>query len=404
MKSNIVITGIGVVSPIGSEKIKFLKSLQEGWSGWGPIGQMDTQGLVVKHACEVDPQILRTRASVMDPFVQYALNAAHQAVKDARISLERWDRHRVGLAVSSSKGGVKTFEHAFHSLTQGKKISMMQAAKAYASLAPNMAAQWIARQLHVRGPAVCPVAACATGVHAIIAGVNMLIDGRADYCLVGASDASLTKTMLAGYQRMGVYATNRLRPYCQTRTGFVIGEGSGILMLETEETAKARGAHIYAYVRAAHWAADAFHPIHFNFNGQTLINMIETLCQQANLKASELDYVNTHGTGTPEGDRYELDQLNRVFANHSQTQFSSIKAMTGHMLGASGAIETIASCLAIRHGFVPPTMHIEKLEPNCHINVTPNKSNAKDIRYAMTYSMGFGGHIGGLILERGDAV
>jgi 3-oxoacyl-[acyl-carrier-protein] synthase II len=245
------------------------------------------------------------------------------------------------------------------------------------------------------------VAACATGIHSIIVAYHMILDGRADVVIAGASDASITPFVLSAYNRMGVYAKGRLKPYDKSRDGFVVGEGAGVMILEKLSSAQKRNAPIYAKITGVNLSADAFHPVHFNSKADTLAHSIRAACQQADLDPQKLDYVNTHGTGTQEGDLYELAQLEKVFGTHNNgVAMSSIKAMTGHMLGASGTVELMACCLAMKHNFVPPTIYLDMPDPACHLDMTAHTAREKKINRALSFSMGFGGHVGTVALEK----
>jgi 3-oxoacyl-(acyl-carrier-protein) synthase len=393
MKRRVVVTGLGVVSPIGTNVPVFSKALEAGVSGEGPITSFDTSSFPVKRAYEVknfDPKSYGAHA--LDPFIQYAVAATEEAVRSSGFDVSRADPYRVGISVSSSKGGVRTIDR-FRDRFE-KNRSALLGARIYTNAVPNFAAQWIARRWKINGPAKCYVAACATGTVAVIEGARMVETGVVDYCIAGASDASLTPLMLAGYRNMGALSSAGLLPFDKRRAGFVIGEGAGIVFLETLESAESRKAKIYGEILGYGYGNDPFDPVKYNREGDALAQVLKKVTERCRLFSRGIGYVNLHGTGTPAGDLYETEQIKRVFGKQAgRIPMSSIKSMTGHLLGASGAVEMIAALAAMERGFIPPTIGLESPDPECDLDYTPIKSRAVKFETALSLSMGFGGHI-----------
>lgn len=391
MNRRVVITGIGVVSPIGNSVEDFTESLRQGSSGVGPITSFPTDNFPIKQAFEVKDFNARKHGThLMDPFIQYAVDATAQALADADFHTEAYDPYTIGIAVSSSKGGVRTidrFKNRFE-----KAPSAILGARIYTNTVPNFAAQWIARRWKLQGPAKCYVAACATGTVAAIEGARMVRSGIVDYCIAGASDASIVPLMLAGYRNMKALAPECMRPFDKNRNGFMVGEGAGILFFETLESAQKRGAKIYGELLESHYGTSCEHPLHFK--DDALSESIAQVMQKTGWSASDIDYINLHGTATQTGDDYEARQIEKVFGEETaKISASSTKSMTGHMLGASGAVELVATLLAMKHGFVPPTIGLETLEEQFKLNVTPRIAKLKTVGNALSLSMGFGGHV-----------
>ncbi len=400
MKHRVVVTGMGVVSPIGNSLSLFRKNLEEGVSGEGPIQSFEAKDFPVKRAFEVknfEPRLHGTH--LLDPFIQYAVTAAAEAQQAAQFHPEQTDLYRVGISVSSSKGGVHTvdrFKDRFE-----KHPSAILGARIYCNTVPNFAAQWIARRWKVKGPAKCYVAACATGTVAVIEGARMIEEGVVDYCLAGASDASITPLMLAGYHNMKALARGHLHPFDKRRSGFLVGEGAGILFLETLESAKARGVKIVGEILGFEYGCDASDPIHFSESEGALERTLRGLLKKTGLSVNDIDYINLHGTGTKAGDLYETNQIKKALGKQAyQIPMSSIKSMTGHMLGASGAVEIIASLLAMQEGFIPPTIALEEPDPECDLDYVPLRARKASLKRALTHSMGFGGHVAAIALGK----
>lgn len=396
----VVITGMGTVTPIGNNIPEFSASLRAGRSGKKLIEGFVFDKFPVRYACEVrDFNSRRLGTHLMDPFIQYAVHAADEAIQDAKLNIPAVDPYRIGMSVSSSKGGVHTidrFKERFF-----KNPSAILGARIYCNSVPNFAAQWIARRWELKGPAKCYIAACATGTVAIIEGARMVQDGVVDYCIAGASDASITPLMLAGYWRMGAMAQEEMRPFHKDRDGFFAGEGAGIVILERMETAQARGAKIYGEIIGHAYGTDSKDPIRFSDREHALSCTLSQFLKKNSTSPFEINYVNAHGTATVDGDRYETREIKRAFGKWAEKiPVSSTKSMTGHMLGAAGAVEAIACLIAMRDGFLPPTLNLDVPDPECDLDYVACKARTAKIQTALSISMGFGGHIAVLGLRK----
>ncbi len=400
MNRRVVITGMGVVTPIGIGLSAFRKNLRDGISGESPITGFDTSKFPVKRAFEVKNFEARAHGThLLDPFIQYAVAAAGEALQNAYFEPEHVDLYRVGISVSSSKGGMHTLDRFKERFARNP--SAILGARIYSNAVPNFGAQWIARRWDIHGPAKCYVAACATGTVAVIEGARMVQDGTVDYCIAGASDASIVPVLLAAYNNMKALAKDTIRPFDKHRSGFTVGEGAGIVFLESLESAKARGVKIYGEILGSAYGSEAENPIHFNEKNDTLKRTLDQLMQRTAIRPESIDYLNLHGTGTPHGDLYETRQIKKTFGKEAYRMFmSSTKSMTGHMLGASGAVEIIASLVAMEDSFIPPTIGLEKPDPECDLNYTPLQAKAHEVRTAVSLSMGFGGHVAAIALRK----
>lgn len=396
----VVVTGMGVVSPIGNGLAGFRQGLKQGVSGFGPIQSFDAKNFPVKNACEVKGfNAHKYRTHLLDPFIQYAVAATHEAVILANFDASKVDPYRIGISVSSSKGGVHTLDR-FRERFE-KHPSAILGARIYANTVPNFAAQWIARRWKIRGPAKCYVAACATGTVAVIEGARMVADGTVDYCIAGASDASIVPVLLAAYKNMKALSPDPMLPYDRRRKGFVVGEGAGIVFLESLESACGRRAKIYGELLGFAYGNDGYDPLHFDPKGFALSKTIGTLLKRSRVSTNEIDYINLHGTGTKAGDLYETNQIKHAFGKQAfKIPTSATKSMTGHMLGASGTVEIIASLIAMQEGFIPPTIGLEKPDPACDLDYTPLIAKRAKIDTALSLSMGFGGHIAAVVLRK----
>ncbi|MFH1208956.1 MAG: beta-ketoacyl-[acyl-carrier-protein] synthase family protein [Candidatus Omnitrophota bacterium] len=393
MKRRVVVTGMGVLSPIGNTLAEFRENLQKGVSGKEIADHSIVEGYQFPPVFPLkgfNPRPYGTH--LLDPFIQYAVAAAEQAVTNARFDVTAVDPYDIALSISSSKGGV-------HSLGRFKERflrnpSAILGARMYTSSVPNFADQWIARRMKIQGPAKCYVAACATGTMAIVQGFRMVSEGQAEYCLAGATDASITPLMLGGYNNMKALAAKDIRPFDKRRDGFLVGEGAGVVFLETLESAQARGVKIYGEIIEAACGQDSKQPIHFDLAEHALSYTLGVLIKRAGITPREIDYVNLHGTGTKHGDFYETSELKETFGEQAYgIPMSSTKGSTGHMLGATGAVEIIATLLGIQEGFIPPTVGLEEKDPACDLDYTPGNMRRHTITNAVKISMGFGGQV-----------
>ncbi len=396
----VVITGMGAVTPIGNNVPEFAAALRAGRSGKKPIQGFVFDKFPVQYACEVrDFDSRRLGTHLMDPFIQYAVHAADEAIQDAKLDVAAIDPYRIGMCVSSSKGGVHTIDRYKERFF--KNPSAILGARIYSNSVPNFAAQWIARRWELKGPAKCYIAACATGTVALIEGARMVADGVVDYCIAGASDASITPLMLAGYWRMGAMAEEEIRPFHKNRDGFFAGEGAGIVILERLENAKARGAKIYGEIAGFAYGTDSKDPIRFSEREHALSYTLSQFLKKSGTSPFEINYVNAHGTATKDGDRYETREIKRAFGEWAaRIPVSSTKSMTGHMLGAAGAVEAIACLIAMRDGFLPPTLHLDIPDPECDLDYVAREARSAQVNLAVSISMGFGGHIAILGLRK----
>jgi len=400
MKRRVVVTGIGVLSPIGNTLAEFCENLKKGASGKTNADHSVIEGYKFPPVFPLKNFNARSYGThLLDPFIQYAVAAAEQAVADARFDLASVDPFDIALSVSSSKGGVYSlgrFKERF-----ARNPSAILGARMYTNAVPNFADQWIARRMKIQGPAKCYVAACATGTVAIVQGFRMVSEGQAEYCLAGATDASITPLMLGGYKSMKALAAQEIRPFDKRRDGFLVGEGAGVVFLETLESAKLRGARIYGEIIESAYGQDSKHPILFDFEEHALSYTLKVLMERAGITPREIDYINLHGTGTRHGDLYETVELKEAFGPQTyKIPMSSTKGSTGHMLGATGAIEIIATLLAIHEGFIPPTVGLEEKDPACDLDYTPGKMRTRRVTNAIKVSMGFGGQVAAVLLRK----
>lgn len=399
MKREVVITGIGAMTPLGLDVPALRSALREGRTGIAPIRAFDTSRFPFKAAYEIkgfDPHHFGLQA--LDPFIQYAVTAAHEAIEDARFDCSSVDPYTIGISVSSSKGGVHTVDRFRERLLRNP--SAILGARVYSSSVPNFAAQWIARRWKLQGAAKCYVAACATGTVAVIEGARMVADGMIDYCVAGASDASIVPVIMAGYHQMKVLDPEELRPFDKRRQGFMVGEGAGIVFLETLESAKARGAHIYGKILGHGYGNNATaSTVRYDEREDSIARTLALSLQRAGISPGDLDYVNLHATGTRAGDLYETRQIKKAFGPAAyQIPMSSTKSMTGHMLGAGGAVEIIISLIAMQDSFLPPTATLEEPDTECDLDYVARCSRPAAVKTALSLSSGFGGHIAAIVL------
>jgi 3-oxoacyl-[acyl-carrier-protein] synthase II len=400
MKRRVVVTGMGVLSPIGNTLAEFRENLKKGVSGKVDADHSIVGGYKFPPVFPLKNFNARSYGThLLDPFIQYAVAAAEQAVLDARFDIAAADPYDIALSVSSSKGGVHSlgrFKERF-----SRNPSAILGARMYTSAVPNFADQWIARRMKIRGPAKCYVAACATGTVAIVQGFRMVSEGQAEYCLAGATDASISPLMLGGYKNMKALATRDIRPFDKRRDGFLVGEGAGVVFLETFEGAKARGARIYGEIVESAYGQDSKQAILFDFNEHALSYTLGVLLKRAGIAPREIDYLNLHGTGTRHGDLYETLEIKEALGEEAhKIPMSSTKGATGHMLGATGAIEIIATLLGIHESFVPPTVGLEEKDPACDLDYTPGEMKLRKITNAIKVSMGFGGQVAAVLLRK----
>lgn len=409
MRKRVVITGIGALSPIGNDAKTTYENAIKGINGIAPITRVNTDDLNVKVGGElkdfnIEDHIPLKEARRMDRFTQYAIVAARQAVKDAKLDINEENADRIGVWIGSGIGGMETFENSYDALINKgpRRVSPFFVPM----MIPDMAAGQVSIDLGAKGPNGCTVTACATGTNCIGDALRIVQYGDADVMIAGGTEAPITRLSLAGFSSNKALSTNHdpetaCQPWQEGRDGFVMGEGSGVVVLESLEHALARGANIYAEVVGYGNNADAHHITAPAPNGEGGVRTMKMALKDAGIEPEQVQYINAHGTSTPIGDLYETMAIKTTFGNHAKDLLvSSTKSMTGHLLGATGAIEAIITALTIKEGKVPPTIHQETYSEDFDLNYVPNKMVEKEIEYALSNSLGFGGHNAVLVLKK----
>lgn len=401
----VVVTGLGALTPIGNNKDDYWKNLLKGKSGCAPITYFDTEHFKTKFACElknydVSDFFDRKEARKTDKFAQYAMVASTEAISDANLSLETIDKFRVGVIWGAGIGGIDTFQTEVSNFATGNgtpRFNPFFIPKMIADIAPAN----ISIKYGFMGPNYTTVSACASSANAIIDALNYIRLGHCDVIVTGGSEATINEAGVGGFNAMHALSTRNespktaSRPFDGTRDGFVLGEGSGALVLEEYEHAKSRGATIYAELVGGGLSSDAYHMTAPHPDGIGVTAVMQSCLANAGLKPKDVDAINTHGTSTPLGDVAEIKAIGEVFGNHAKNiNINSTKSMTGHLLGAAGAIEAIASILSINHGIVPPTINHRISDKNIdpELNLTLNKAQRRPVEVAMSNTFGFGGH------------
>lgn len=401
----VVVTGLGALTPIGNTVEAYWEGLKSGKSGSAPITYFDTEKFKTKFACELkgfDPLNFFDRKEVrkLDRFTQYALVSSDEAIADAKLELDHLDKFRVGVIWGAGIGGLETFQTEVLNYAEGDgtpRFNPFFIPKMIADIAPGN----ISIKHGFMGPNYTTVSACASSANAIIDALNYIRMGYCDVVVTGGSEAAVTIAGMGGFNAMHALSTRNespetaSRPFDATRDGFVLGEGAGALILEEYEHALARGAKIYAEVAGGGLSSDAYHMTAPHPDGIGVVRVMENCLKDAGVTPDEVDAINTHGTSTPLGDVAELKAISKVFGDHAHDiNINSTKSMTGHLLGAAGAIEAIASILAMEHGIVPPTINHSVVDENIdpRLNLTLNKAQKRDVRVAMSNTFGFGGH------------
>ena len=409
----VVITGIGTINPLGNSIEEYFTNLEKGVSGAGPITHFDASNFKTKFACELkgyNPTDYFDRKELRkyDLFSQYALIAAEQAVKDSGLDLEKVDAERTGVIWGSGIGGVETFYLGVKGYVEGNFIPRYSPFFIPKMIA-DLAAGHISMKYGFRGPNYCTVSACASSNHAMIDAMNYIRWGKADMILTGGSEAAVNPPGVGGFNSMQALSTRNddpqkaSRPFDTDRDGFVIGEGAGALLFEEYEHAVARGAKIYAEVAGGGMSADAYHLTAPHPEGIGAKKAMLDAIEDAGLKVEDIDYINTHGTSTPVGDIAELKGLVATFGDHIyKVNISSTKSMTGHLLGAAGAIEALACVMALNKGIIPPTINLENLDPKIDpkLNLTANVAQKRDVKCVLSNTFGFGGHNSSVVFKK----
>lgn len=403
----VVVTGLGVVSPIGIGADAFWTSLRHGASGIGPITKFDASNLASRIAGEVrgfDPLAFLPRRDVVrtDTFIQYALIAAQEAIADAKLVLGTGN-DRVGASIGTGMGGLPVLMTAHDTLNREGPGAVSP--YAMPGFLPNMAAGWVSMRTGARGPIASPTTACAAGAQAIGDAFRMIQRGDADAMLAGGTDALITPVIVACFCALRALSTRNAdptgasRPFDKERDGFVLAEGAGIVALEELHAARARGAHIYAELVGYGLGADAYHPTASSADGSA--RAMALALADAGLRPEEIDYINAHGTSTPQNDMSETKAIKQVFGEHARRlAISSTKSMTGHLIGGAGAVEAIATVLSIQHQLVHPTINYRTPDPECDLDYVPNESRAMVVETAISNSFAFGGTNAILVFRR----
>ncbi|MFL5615635.1 MAG: beta-ketoacyl-ACP synthase II [Gemmatimonadaceae bacterium] len=403
MKRRVVVTGLGAITPVGNDVAATWRAIIEGKPGAGPITKFDAAKFPVRFACEVkgfDPlqYMDRKEAKRSDAYAQYAIAGAAQAMADAKLTDPGlYDPDRVGVILGSGIGGLKSFEeqHDTYRERGASKISPFFIPMFIADIAAGL----VSMRFNAKGPNYATVSACATSAHAIGDAFRTIQYGDADIVITGGSEATVTPMAIGGFANMKALSERNdspetaSRPFDQTRDGFVMGEGAGVVILEDYEHAVKRGAHMYAEIVGYGATGDAYHLTAPAPDGEGAQRAMRRAMADANLEPTDIDYINAHGTSTPANDLNETKAIKAVFGDvASEINVSSTKSMTGHMLGAAGAVEFILCALSVRDCVVPPTINYEHPDPELDLNYTPNRAVRRDVEIALSNSFGFGGH------------
>ncbi len=413
MKRRVVVTGLGVVSPLGNTAADSWESLVAGKSGAGPILRFDPSEMDVRFACEVkefDPLDYMDRKEVKrsDRFVHYAMAATAEAMRDAGFNGTLPDPDNTGVVIGSGIGGIYTFEEQCRiSIQKGyKRVSPFFVPM----FIPDMGSGLISIKYGAKGPNYCTVSACASSAHALGESFRLIQSGEAEMMIAGGAEAAVTPLAIAGFANMKALSPRNdepekaSRPFDKERDGFVMGDGAGVLILESLESAQARGATIRGEVLGYGMSADAHHMTQPVPGGEGARRAMAAALEDANLAPTDIQYINSHGTSTPHGDIAETQAVKALFGDHAHDLvMSSTKSMTGHLLGATGALEAAITLMAMEHGVIPPTINNEFPDPECDLNCAPNVKLEREVDTAITNSFGFGGHNVTLALGRRDA-
>lgn len=409
-KRRVVITGIGVLSPIGNNVDEFWTGLKEGRNGACLITKFDCSNLKTKFAFEIknfDPLVYIDKKAIkrMDTFTQYAVASSVMAFEDSKLNLETQDAEKIGVVFGSGIGGMEIFEKQHKAFLEG----------GYRTVSPvfvpmmisDIAAGQISIKLGLKGPNYATTSACATSANAIADAFMLVQRGSADIMFCGGSEAAITPMAIAGFnaaQALSEWNDNYMtacRPFDKNRNGFVMGDGAATLVLEEYENAKSRGAKIYGELVGIGMSGDAYHLTAPAPEGAGAVRAMKAALKDAELKPEQIDYINAHGTSTELNDLNETKAIKTVFGEHAyKMNINSTKSMTGHQLGAAGAMEAVACLLALKEGIIPPTINLDEPDPECDLNYTPKVAVKRDIKYALSNSFGFGGHNATLIFKK----
>jgi 3-oxoacyl-[acyl-carrier-protein] synthase II len=402
MKKRVVVTGLGVITAVGTGVDRFWENIVNGVSGIDLVTLLDTSNLEVKIGAEVkgfDPTeyMDRKEAKRADRFVHFAVAAAKMAIADSGLEINPANAENIGVVIGSGIGGMKTFEEQARTCYEKgpKRVSPFF----IPMMIPDMASGFVSIITGAKGPNHTVVTACASGAHSIGDSFRIIQNGEAVAMITGGAEAAITQLAYAGFTSAGALSTNNddpkgsSRPFDLNRDGFVMGEGSGILILEELEHAKQRGAKIYAEVVGFGGSGDAYHMTSPDPEGDGAARAMRRAIADAGITPEQISYINAHGTSTAANDKLETKAIKRVFGERAyRIPVSSTKSMTGHLLGAAGGVEAIISVLALRDGIIPPTMNYQTPDPECDLDYVPNQARRRELEYALSNSLGFGGH------------
>jgi len=402
-RRKVVITGMGAVTPIGNNLAEFWEGLKTGRSGGGPVTRIENlEGFTSKIVAEVknfDPElyISKKEARKMDPFTQYGLAASIMAMQDSGLDLTKEDLERIGVIVSTGIGGLQIMESSQD--TYRERGASRLSPFIIPVMITNIVAGHVGIQFGLKGPNFCVTSACASGTHSIGEALRIIQHGEADVMLAGGTEGSITPLALGGFCALRALTTRNddpqraSRPFDLNRDGFLMGEGAGVIVIESEEHAKARGARIYCELAGYGRTCDGFHITAPDPDATQAARGMKLAFEDAGLKAEDIDYINAHGTSTALNDKGETLAIKKALGDHAyKVAVSSTKSMTGHLLGAAGGVEAIVCAMAIQEGIVPPTINYETPDPDCDLDYVPNVARKMEVRAALSNSLGFGGH------------
>lgn len=407
-KRRVVVTGLGVVSPVGSDIDTMWNNIVSGQSGVGELTKLDADLFPTKIAAEVrdfdaTKYMEKREARKMDLFTQYAVAAAKMAVEDANLTITEENANRIGVWIGSGIGGMTTYEEHFKKfLEKGGRVSPFFVPM----IIPDMASGQVSIILGAKGINSCSVTACASGTNSIGDAFKVIERGDADIMITGGTEAPINHMSFAGFSSMGALSKNEdaakaSRPFDKDRDGFIMGEGAGIVVLESLESAQKRGAKIYAEIIGYGATGDAYHITAPAPDGEGAARAMKQALDDAGINPTDMDYINAHGTSTELNDKYETQAVKTVFGEHAyQLAMSSTKSMTGHLLGAAGGVEAIITVLSINNDILPPTINYETPDEDCDLDYVPNEARKKEVNYAMSNSLGFGGHNASLVFKK----
>jgi len=412
-KKRVVITGMGAITPIGNNLIEYTSALKNGISGCEEIKSFDTTKFKTKFACEVKSYnpldyFDRKESRKMDIFSQFGMIAAEEAIIHSEINLDKINKNRVGVIWGSGVGGIETFQNELLNFAENDKNPRFNPFF-IPKLIPDICPGLIAIKYNFRGPNFATVSACASGSNAIIDAYNYILSDTSDIIITGGSESAVNETGVGGFNALKALSERNdspqtaSRPFDRDRDGFVLGEGGGALILEEYNHARNRGAKIYGEVIGFGMSCDAHHITAPHPEGEGARLVMENALKSAQIKIEEIDHINVHGTSTPLGDKSEIKAIENIFGNHAERiNICSTKSMTGHLLGAAGAIESIAALISINDSFIPPTInhfnYDEEINPK--LNLTLNKYQSRDVNIAMSNTFGFGGHNTSLVFKK----